>query len=92
MKFCGNIKIPWQRKNSAARLEILRPVENCGPQRSLIPTEVVHAREILQHTSRDYLLSFQQVGIFSFSQSQTDCSTSTHKKLFVEPQRFSAHS
>jgi len=29
-KFPGNIKIPWKRANSAARLEIPRPVENCG--------------------------------------------------------------
>jgi len=31
LKFCGTVKIPQQRANSAARLEILRPVEKCGP-------------------------------------------------------------
>jgi len=30
-KFCRNIKIPWQRKNAAAWLEIPQPAENCGP-------------------------------------------------------------
>jgi len=30
-KFGGNVKIPWQRANSAARLKILRTAENCGP-------------------------------------------------------------
>jgi len=30
-KFHGNIKIPWKRANSAARLKILRPTENCEP-------------------------------------------------------------
>jgi len=29
-KFRGNVKIPRQRKNSAAQLKILHPVENCG--------------------------------------------------------------
>jgi len=31
LKFHRNVKIPWQRANSAAWLEILRPAENCGP-------------------------------------------------------------
>jgi len=31
MKFRGYVKILWQRANSAARLEILQPAENCGP-------------------------------------------------------------
>jgi len=31
LKFCGNVEIPWQRANSAARLEIPQPAENCGP-------------------------------------------------------------
>jgi len=31
LKFRGNVKIPRQRANSAARLKIPRPVENCGP-------------------------------------------------------------
>jgi len=30
-KFRGNIKILWQRKNSASWLKIPRPAENCGP-------------------------------------------------------------
>jgi len=30
-KFRGNVKILRQRANSAAWLEIPRPVENCGP-------------------------------------------------------------
>jgi len=30
-KFRGNVKILWQRANSAARLEIPQPAENCGP-------------------------------------------------------------
>jgi len=30
-KFRGNDKIPRQRANSAARLEIQRTAENCGP-------------------------------------------------------------
>jgi len=29
-KFRGTVKIPRQRANSVARLEILRPAENCG--------------------------------------------------------------
>jgi len=31
VKFRGNVEIPRQRANSAARLEILRPAVNCGP-------------------------------------------------------------
>jgi len=31
VKFRGNTEIPRQRPNSAARLEIPRPAENCGP-------------------------------------------------------------
>jgi len=31
VKFRGNMEIPRQRPNSAARLEIPRPAENCGP-------------------------------------------------------------
>jgi len=31
LKFRGIVKIPWQRGNSAARLEITRPADNCGP-------------------------------------------------------------
>jgi len=30
-KFRGNVKILRNRTNSTARLEILRPAENCGP-------------------------------------------------------------
>jgi len=30
-KFRGNIKITWQRENSAAWLEIPRPAKNSGP-------------------------------------------------------------
>jgi len=30
-KFRGSVEIPPQRANFAARLEILRPAENCGP-------------------------------------------------------------
>jgi len=29
--FCKFRSIPWNCENSAARLEILRPAENCGP-------------------------------------------------------------
>jgi len=29
-KFHGNIKTLWKKTNSVARLEILRPVQNCG--------------------------------------------------------------
>jgi len=31
VKFRGNMEIPRQRPNSAARLEIPWPAENCGP-------------------------------------------------------------
>jgi len=30
-KFRGNVEIPRQMANSAARLEIPRPAESCGP-------------------------------------------------------------
>jgi len=29
-KFRGNFTIPWQMENSVARLNIPRPVKNCG--------------------------------------------------------------
>ena len=35
VKFRGNTAIPRQRPNSAARLEIPRPAENCGPYSSV---------------------------------------------------------
>jgi len=31
LKFCRDVKIPWQKANSTARLDIPRPTENCGP-------------------------------------------------------------
>jgi len=41
LKFRGNVKIPRQRANSAARLKILRPAENCGPY-SWLYIHVIH--------------------------------------------------
>jgi len=31
LEFRSNVEIPRQAANSVARLEILRPAENCGP-------------------------------------------------------------
>jgi len=34
-EFCGSYKIPWQRINSMARLEIPWSMDNCGPYNDL---------------------------------------------------------
>ena len=50
VKFCGNTAIPRQRPNYAARLEIPRPAENCGPYllyTQRIKQRCAYARNIL---------------------------------------------